>query len=162
VTGRSNDRFIRSPTLSPPVSKPRRSTMPPARWRALSPKRVAQPEAERPLILPGLTRRRDRLGEVRGDVLALQDRLPGNPDRRRCFPNGAAFFQFPKDQSAAPIKFHGLRLPETRLAVHRGRLGAGNGTTMAETVVTDWLQIFAPYSCILARFGAFEHLFRLV
>ncbi|NQX02192.1 hypothetical protein HQ447_16155 [bacterium] len=36
--------------------------------------------------------------------------------------------------------------------------GAGEGTTGSETVVTDWLQISDPYSCILALFGAFEHL----
>ena len=81
--------------------------MPLALRRALSPERMTEPKPEGPLRLASLTRRRDGLGEGGGVILALENRLPGNPDRRRRFTDGASFLKFPEDQSAAPIEFHG-------------------------------------------------------
>jgi hypothetical protein len=116
---------------------------------------VAAPKAIGSFLLACLTRYRYGLGEVGRGFLALEDRLSGNACRRRCFPDRASFFKFSEDNSAAPVEFHGVRLPETRLGVYLAWLGAGSWTTGGEKALPDYFPFRGAFSCAFLRFRLF-------
>jgi hypothetical protein len=127
--------------------------MPLARRWALASERVTEPKAEGALDLAYFTSRRDRLGEVGGGILALEDSLPGNPDRRRRLPDRASFLQFPQDHPAAPIEFHGVRLSKARLPVHMDAAGRGAGDNRSKEVSGKGNQKVTSLGALFAHFG---------
>ena len=68
--------------------------MPLSRRRASAPERVPEPQAECALIFPCLAGGGDSLGEVGGDILALENCLPGDARRISGLPESASLAEF--------------------------------------------------------------------
>lgn len=69
-------------------------------------------------VAGGYPRRHHRMSEIGGGIPPFENRLPSNPDRRRGLADRVAFLQLSQDQPAAPVAFHGRRLPQKRPVVH--------------------------------------------